>query len=241
MRVGIISDVHSNLPALGAVLRDMGRVEELWCLGDIVGYGPYPNQVVELLRQAECHAIPGNHDLGCLGRVPLDDFRDEAQFACQWTREVLTEENRGYLEGLPLTITRGDFTLVHGTPQEPVWEYMAYPATAKLAFHYFASRYCLVGHTHVPLVFLEQGQAGAESIIPTAAAPVPLTQTRAIVNPGSVGQPRDGNPAASYAIYDDAAGHLEFRRAPYDVAQIQGEMAAQRFPARLIKRLAYGW
>ena len=241
MRVGIVSDIHSNLPALSAVLEDMGQVDQLWCLGDSLGYGRYPNEVVDILRQRNCQAIPGNHDLGRLGNIPLEDFNSDAQQACEWTQTVLSPENRHYLESLPLTLTIGDFTLVHGTPQEPIWEYMAYPSNATLAFQYFSGRYCLVGHTHVPLVFLNQGGQGPETVIPTSAAPVQLSSTRAILNPGSVGQPRDGNPAAAYAIYNSDSNQMEFRRAGYDVARIQADMQALDFPPRLIKRLTYGW
>ncbi len=241
MLIGIVSDIHSNLPALSAVLADMDQVDQLWCLGDSLGYGPYPNEVLDILRQRKCQAIPGNHDLGCLGKIPLEDFNSDAQQACEWTQTVLTSENREFLESLPLTLTIGDFTLAHGTPQEPIWEYMAYPANATLAFQYFSGRYCLVGHTHVPLVFLDQGGQGPDTVIPTPAAPLQLSSQRAILNPGSVGQPRDGNPAAAYAIYDSETNQMRFRRATYDVASIQAEMQKLDFPPRLIKRLAYGW
>ncbi|MDE3078128.1 MAG: metallophosphoesterase, partial [Chloroflexota bacterium] len=181
MRVGIVSDIHSNLPALQAVLGDMGPVDQLWCLGDTVGYGPYANEVIQLLRRLDCHMIPGNHDWGATGKVPLDDFNVDARRACQWTWTVLTEENRLFLDSLPLTRTFGDFTLAHGTPQEPIWEYMAYPSTASLAFHYFSTRYCLVGHTHVPLVFFDRGERGPASLIPTPSTVIELDETRAIV------------------------------------------------------------
>lgn len=240
MRLGIVSDVHSNLPALEAVLADMGPVDQLWCLGDIVGYGPYPNECVDLLRQRDCVAIPGNHDWGCAGKIPLTDFNSEARWACEWAREAITPDNLAYLESLPETRTEGDFTLAHGTPHEPIWEYMAYPSTARLSFHYFASRYCLVGHTHVPLVFLEAGLS-PETFHPSPTAPLRLGGARAIINPGSVGQPRDGNPQASYGLIDTDQVLVEFKRVAYDVKAIQARMQGLRFPERLIKRLGYGW
>lgn len=241
MRIGIVSDIHSNLPALTAVLADMGGVDQLWCLGDMVGYGPYPNEVVNLLQQSRAVAVAGNHDWGCIGRVALEDFNVDARRACEWTQMVISPATRDYLESLSETVTVGDFTLVHGTPQEPIWEYMAYPATARLAFQYFSSRYCLVGHTHVPLVFVDQGGPVPDSVVPMTASPVKLTKTRAILNPGSVGQPRDGNPAASYALYDNDQQQVSFHRVVYDVGPVQRDMAALKFPERLIKRLSYGW
>ena len=240
MRVGIVSDVHSNLPALTAVLSDMGGIDQLWCLGDIVGYGPFPNECLDLLRERECRAIPGNHDWGCAGKISLEEFNVEARWACEWSREAISADNLAFVESLPLTRTEGDFTLAHGTPHEPIWEYMAYPATARLSFHYFASRYCFVGHTHVPLVFRD-AELGPETFHPGPAKPLPLETTRAIINPGSVGQPRDGNPQAAYALLDTDAAMVEFRRVTYDVASIQARMSELGFPERLIKRLSYGW
>jgi len=240
VRVGIVSDVHSNLPALTAVLTDMGPVDQLWCLGDIVGYGPYPNECIELLRQRNCVGIPGNHDWGCAGKISLEDFNVEARWACEWSRQAISADNLAFLESLPLTRTEGDFTLAHGTPHEPIWEYMAYPSTARLNFHYFASRYCLVGHTHVPLVFRDVDM-GPETFHPGPGKPLALESTRAIINPGSVGQPRDGNPQAAYAVIDTEATEMAFHRVAYDVASIQARMRELGFPERLIKRLAYGW
>lgn len=218
----------------------MGQVDQLWCLGDVVGYGPFPNECIELLRQRQCVAIPGNHDWGCAGKISLDDFNVDARWACEWSRGAVSPENLAYLESLPLTRTEGDFTLAHGTPHEPIWEYMAYPSTARLSFHYFSSRYCLVGHTHVPLVFLE-GEIGPETFHPGAAAPLQMDGRRAIVNPGSVGQPRDGNPYSAYAVIDTDEAAIFFRRVPYEVEAIQSRMRALAFPERLIKRLSYGW
>lgn len=240
VRITLVSDVHSNLPALRAVLDDMGDVDALWSLGDMVGYGPYPNECLDLLRQTNCLAIPGNHDWGSVGKITLNDFNVDARWACEWASEAIAPENRAFLENLPLTRTEGDFTLAHGTPHEPIWEYMAYPSTARLSFHYFASRYCLVGHTHVPLVFLDAGSQ-AQTFHPGPKAPLPLDATRAIINPGSVGQPRDGNPEAAYAVIDTEQALIEFRRVAYDVASIQKRMQELGFPERLIKRLGYGW
>ena len=218
----------------------MGPVDQLWCLGDMVGYGPYPAECLDLLRERQCMAIPGNHDWGCAGKISLDEFNIEARWACEWSRLAISADHLAYLEGLPLTRAEGDFTLAHGTPHEPIWEYMAYPATARLSFHYYSSRYCLVGHTHVPLVFLDADMR-PETFHPSPKAPLHLESTRAIINPGSVGQPRDGNPQAAYGVIDTDAALMEFRRVTYDVASIQTRMQELGFPERLVKRLAYGW
>ncbi|HEU0167503.1 MAG TPA: metallophosphoesterase family protein [Chloroflexota bacterium] len=240
MRIGIVSDVHSNMPALAAVLDDMGQVDELWCLGDMVGYGPFPNECLDLLRSRNCLAVPGNHDWAAAGKIPLEDFNADARWACEWSRDQLNAEHVTFLSELPVTRTEGDFTLAHGTPHEPIWEYMTHGAVARLSFHYFASRFCLVGHTHVPLVFVDGGQQ-ADTLHPGPKAPLQLGSTRAIINPGSVGQPRDGDPAAAYAILDTDEALIDFRRVSYDVPSIQARMRQLAFPERLIKRLAYGW
>jgi len=240
VRIGIISDVHSNLPALRTALEDMGEVDETWCLGDIVGYGPYPNECIELLRERSCLAIPGNHDWGCAGKISLDDFNVEARWACAWSAQEVSPDNLEFLAELPLTRTEGDFTLAHGTPHEPIWEYMAYASTARLSFHYFSSRYCLVGHTHVPLVFVDE-DTQPQTLHPGPEAPLQLGSTRAIINPGSVGQPRDGNPQAAYGLIDTEEALFEFRRVAYDIKSIQRRMKELDFPERLIKRLGYGW
>ena len=218
----------------------MGQVDQLWCLGDVVGYGPYPDECIELLRQQRCLAIPGNHDLGCAGKIDLGEFNVEARWACEWSRAAVSTDSLAFLAELPLTRAEGDFTLAHGSPHEPVWEYMAYPSTARLSFHYFSSRYCLVGHTHVPLVFLDS-EMQPETFHPSPKAPLHLQATRAIINPGSVGQPRDGNPEAAYALIDTNEALVTFRRVAYDVPAIQARMRELSFPERLIKRLAYGW
>ena len=240
VRLGIVSDVHGNLPALEAVLDDMGPVDELWCLGDIVGYGPFPNECLDLLRERACLSIPGNHDCGCTGKIALEDFNADARWACEWSRTEVRPENLEFLAALPLTRTEGDFTLAHGTPHEPIWEYMAYASTARLSFHYFSSRYCLVGHTHVPLVFLDNGP-DPDTFHPGPTAPLHFDATRAIVNPGSVGQPRDGNPQAAYGLIDTDDAIMYFQRVSYDIKAIQQRMTQLNFPERLIKRLAYGW
>lgn len=244
MRIAIISDIHSNLAAFEAVIKDFDGIEEVWCLGDVVGYGPYPNECVTLLRTFQHICIPGNHDWAAIGKMDTADFNPDARRAALWTGEQLTTESRVYLESLPLTLTEGDFTLAHGSPREPIWEYLFHPTQARANFDMFHTLYCLVGHTHVPMVFYyptpEEGFIGPALYAQPGAA-ITLGQRRFILNPGGVGQPRDGNPDASYAILDLEAGRIEYRRVAYDIAATQQKMRQLRLPEALAQRLSYGW
>jgi len=245
MRFAIISDIHSNLAAFQAVLHDIdgrGGVDRIWCLGDIVGYGPDPRECIELLRQYEHICIPGNHDWGSLGKIDLNDFNPEAAAACHWTGQQLGSEEIDYLDGLPLTLHEGDFTLAHGSPREPIWEYLLSTFGAKISFNYFQTRFCLVGHSHVPLAFEQLASSGDCFLreIPLDA-PLRLEENRLIINPGSVGQPRDGDPRASYAIYDSAHDVIWHYRVPYEIDVTQQKMAEHGLPPRLIARLSFGW
>ncbi|MCL0053011.1 metallophosphatase family protein [Dehalococcoidales bacterium] len=239
MRYAIIADIHANLAAFTAVLDDIelkGGVEEVWCLGDIVGYGPDPHQCLELLRQYNHVCVAGNHDWAAIGKLDTSDFNPDAATACNWTRQQLTPEDIEYLDHLPLVIEKGDFTLVHGSPREPIWEYLLSTSAARENFAYLKSQFCLVGHSHVPIVFSETGyvsQFPAEGVLR-------LTTTRIIINPGGVGQPRDGNPYASYAIYDSETRSISLYRIPYDIAATQARMVEYKLPMRLVARLSYG-
>lgn len=242
MRYLIVSDIHSNLEAFQAVLEDAPPDLPVWCLGDVVGYGPNPNECIELLKTLDHECIVGNHDWAVMNKVDLDDFNPDAQLSVRWTQEQLAPENLAYLENLPLSLVRSEFTLVHGSPREPVWEYILYPPTAHLNFAYFATPYCLVGHTHVPVIFRFQSENGscvAEQL--SEQGPQPLGEGRLIINPGSVGQPRDGDARASYAILDTEASTLEYHRVQYDVKKIQNLMEKANLPQRNVLRLSYGW
>ncbi len=244
MRIAVISDIHANFAAFQAVLRDMGTVDETWCLGDVVGYGPDPNECIETLRQIEPHVcIAGNHDWAALGRLDTADFNYDAEFAALWTRDHLSADNRAYLESRPERLPKGDFTLVHGSPRDPLWEYLLSPGAARDNFALFSTPYCFVGHSHIPIIFREalsasdnpQAQAG------TVNVPVNLDQQRLIINPGSVGQPRDGNPDASYVMLDSNARSVQYRRVPYPINETQERMRQAGLPPRLIARLSFGW
>ncbi|MFQ6059041.1 MAG: metallophosphoesterase family protein [Anaerolineae bacterium] len=265
MRYALISDIHANLAALEAVLThlDVSTVDEIWCLGDVVGYGPDPNECVERLRELPHRCIAGNHDWAVLGKLDLEDFNADAQRACLWTQEQLTPASLAYLQGLEERIVEGDFTLVHGSPRHPIWEYVIYPSIAQTNFAHFDTSYCFVGHSHVPVIFRDLGSEVATARILTATArvgfepaasagevdvrpfevgvPLSLGERRLIINPGSVGQPRDGDPRASYVILDVEASTIEYRRVPYPVEETQRKMARAGLPPRLIVRLSYGW
>jgi diadenosine tetraphosphatase ApaH/serine/threonine PP2A family protein phosphatase len=242
MRYAIIADVHANLTAFAAVLKDIeqrGGMDEIWCLGDIVGYGPDPHECIALLRQQRHVCVTGNHDWGAIGKVDIADFNPDAAAACQWTAQQLSPEDVRYLENLPLTLERDDFTLVHGSPREPIWEYLTSTSIAKQNFGFFQSSYCLVGHSHLPLVFRDEDGACSFNKWTTNIG-LALGQNRLIINPGGVGQPRDGDPRASYAIYDTENRQIRLYRVPYDIETTQHKMMEGGLPIRLVVRLKYG-
>lgn len=242
MRVLIISDIHANFVALETVLRDAGQFDAVWCLGDLVGYGPSPNECVELVRQLpNLICLVGNHDKAVLGEIDINVFNGDARMAIEWTQRTVTPENRDYLKSLQPQDLSWPYTMVHGSPRQPVWEYILDRYVAEENFALFDTNYCLVGHTHVPVVYhlLPDGECVEEA--PDYAAPRPLRSERLIINPGSVGQPRDNNPEAAYAILHPYEAVWEYRRVAYDIAATQARMRAVRLPERLVSRLAYGW
>lgn len=241
MRCAILADIHANLSAFEAVLRDIegrGGVQEIWCLGDIVGYGPDPLPCLALLRQQPHICIAGNHDWAAVGKLDIADFNPYAAEACRWTGAQLGREDVEYLEGLPSMLTRGDFTLVHGSPREPMWEYVASAWSARDNFPCFDTRYCLIGHSHAPAVFEEIGEACEAREMPPI---MKLAENRLMINPGSVGQPRDGDPRAAYAIYDEGENVIHHYRIPYDIEETQAKMIQKGLPDYLVQRLTSGW
>ena len=243
MRCLLISDVHGNLAALEAVILDAGQFDMIWCLGDMVGYGPNPNECLALLRKYPHICLAGNHDWAVLGKLDMRGFNTDARSADLWTRSVLDDEALAYLDALEPQRVEQDFTLVHGSPRQPVWEYILDPLTAELNFPIFRTRVCLVGHTHVPTSFYMPDTNDdhlCEPRAPRYHQPVSLTSGRWIVNPGSVGQPRDGNPRSAYAILDSEARTLEHRRVEYPIETTQRRMRDVKLPYRLIERLAMG-
>lgn len=244
MRVLVISDIHANLAAFEAVLADAGgQWDIIWCLGDVIGYGPDPNECVSLLREHNHISLSGNHDWAVLNKLDVTTFNQVARFAISWTQSVVTDETRDYLDALPSKIVIDDtpFTLAHASPRQPVWEYILEPDTASINFDYFETPYCLVGHTHVPVIFAENGRHACQSIMPDYSQPTPLDATRRIINPGSVGQPRDADPRAAYAFLDTETLVWEYKRVDYPISRTQEKMRKAGMPPRLVERLAYGW
>jgi len=244
VKIAILGDIHSNLAAFEAVLRDIeskGGCDKIWCLGDVVGYGPDPSECIALLRQYEHLCIAGNHDWAAVGKMDTSDFNPTAARACQWTSLQLTDEDEEYLHGLPDKICHEDFTLVHGSPREPIWEYL-FPLSIEAAednFSCFDTLFCLVGHSHVPLVFELVDGVAIYRGFPDEGG-LQLSNNRVIINPGGVGQPRDGDPRASYALYDDENCVIHNYRVEYDILATQNKMEERGLPASLIKRLSHG-
>jgi predicted phosphodiesterase len=243
MRVLLISDIHANLTALDAVIKDAGDFERIWCLGDVVGYGPEPNECIERLLEFDLICLAGNHDLGVVGKVGLWDFTRDAQEMIFWTRHRLTDSNRDWLESLPKTslVVDKDITLVHGSPRNPLWEYIAVREVARDNLELVTTPICLYGHTHIPVIFRKpwDGLKILEEPL-RVDSPVRLTLDRMFINPGSVGQPRDEDPRAAYAIVDLDAMTLTHRRVLYDVSATQKLMKQAKLPGRLIRRLRFG-
>ena len=244
MRALIVSDIHSNLEAFQSVVRDAGErggFDAVWCVGDIVGYGPDPGGCIDLLRSHAHAAIAGNHDLAAIGAIGIETFNPHAASAARWTANELSVEHRAYLHDLPLTVECGAFTLVHGSPREPVWEYFLpqtmRPAALAASFQRFTTPYCLVGHSHIPLVCRE---ADLTFRLFPEGEMLGLTQERLVVNPGSVGQPRDGDPRASYALYDSATKTIGRFRTHYAIEATQEKMRQRGLPEYLAARLSYG-
>ena len=239
MRVCVISDIHANLPALDAVLAAASPYDALWQLGDIVGYGPQPNEVVGRLVAEGAVGVRGNHDSAALGELPTSAFNDDARVAVEWTARRLDTDARAWLAGLPKRLEEEPFTLVHGSPRDPDWEYVFSSATAYRNLDAFATPHCLVGHTHVPLAF-RRLDGGRIERLPPDERPLELDERRTLLNPGSVGQPRDGDPRACAMVVDTARMRIEWLRVDYPIDAVQALMRQARLPERLVARLQLG-
>lgn len=242
MRILVISDIHANFTAFEAVLAHCdGEWDFVWCLGDVVGYGPDPNECVDRLKELPQLCLAGNHDWAALNRLDVRTFNPDARRAVEWTQATLTDENTRWLEALPVTFVIGEYTLVHASPREPIWEYILEPSVAALNFPHFETPYCFVGHTHQPVIYTVSDESGdAASALPHYNEPRTLNGQRQIINPGSIGQPRDQNPDAAYGILDMTTSVFEHRRIPYNVKAVQRRMLDFNMPERLITRLEHG-
>lgn len=242
MKVLIMSDIHGNRTALEAVIAVASPVDSVWCLGDIVGYGPDPNDCVAIIRDLQnLICLRGNHDSAVIGLTPKTKFNRSAHKVLDWTEEQLNPVHRKYLLELSPQAVIGDVTLAHGSPRDPVWEYIMDVYTATSNFDYFTTPYCFVGHSHLPVMYyIKDGKelAAVNFVYPGEQTRLP---DKTIVNPGSVGQPRDHDPRAAYTIFDTNEKTWAQYRVPYDVAEVQERMAKAGLPVEYIHRLDSGW
>jgi diadenosine tetraphosphatase ApaH/serine/threonine PP2A family protein phosphatase len=239
VRVAVLSDIHANLVALDAVLATIGTVDAIWHLGDVVGYGPEPDGVVERLRGLGAIGVAGNHDLAAVGGDQIEWFNPDARAAMEWTRRRISPSTRQWLTGLPPRHRAAEFSLVHASERDPVWEYVTSAAVARANLAVLATRFGLHGHTHLPMAWAER-DGRVEGIAARSGSTFELTGDRALLNPGSVGQARDGDPTASYLVLDEGAGLCTWRRVAYDIPVVQSAMTAAGLPRRLVDRLAFG-
>jgi diadenosine tetraphosphatase ApaH/serine/threonine PP2A family protein phosphatase len=242
MRYIVVSDIHCNAPALEAVLQDAPSFDAVLCLGDIVGYGPDPNVCVQRIQDFELVSLAGNHDWGAVGKADLRVFNSDARQALSWTGVELTKVNRDFLRELPVKRSLNDkILLAHGSPRDAVWEYLVDGTSAAHIFRKYEFELLLVGHSHLPLTFEWEADEERARPLPTRLdVPVSLEGRRLIINPGSVGQPRDGNPQSSYGLLDLDAQTWTFRRVAYPVEITQERMRAKGLPQRLVDRLELG-
>ena len=232
MKYAIISDIHSNLEALQKALTiiDEKKVDEIICLGDVVGYGADPNACVEIIRSRCSSVVLGNHDAAALNTSMAHDFNAIARKAVIWTGEHLSEENKEYLSSLPMTVKKDDIFFVHSSPDKPgAWDYIIDSDDAESALNNFEEKICFIGHTHVPGIFSRRGRA--KSV---------MRDEQFLVNVGSIGQPRDGNPKLAFGIFDSNAWEYELVRSEYDIQKAAEKIYAAKLPEELGNRLMYG-
>ena len=241
MRVAVVSDIHSNLHALEEVLAAIDREapDELWCLGDLVGYGPRPNECCATIGERADVCLAGNHDLAVRGTIDLEEFHGEAGLAATWTREVLEQQWKELLDGLEPEGSAHGVALYHGSARDPIWEYVLSDEGALATLEVADSPLVLVGHSHVALQVVQSGDELAGGVAPDGKE-LELDGVRALLNPGSVGQPRDGDPRAAYLLLDLAAQRATFHRVEYDVQTTQREMRDAGLPEMLAARLQLG-
>jgi predicted phosphodiesterase len=240
MRVAVISDIHANYHALETVLADIddARVDTIWCLGDTVGYGPRPNDCCEIVESRAERCLVGNHDLVALGELAVSDFNDEAAAAATWTTSVLTERSRAFLASLKPFGAADDVELFHASARDPVWEYVLTEDAAQATFELTQAPVVLVGHSHVALALTLDGN-GVAGGMAHAGTELQLPG-RALLNPGSVGQPRDGDPRAAWLLLDLEGRFAAFRRVAYPIEKTQSEMRERGLPWALATRLERG-
>ena len=242
MRVLVLSDIHANYNALEAVLEAAGRVDAVWCMGDLVGYGPDPNQCISAIRELPTlTCVLGNHDAAALHKIDLTAFNYDARLSLKWMIKTITEDNFKFLESLPETAIQDNCFLVHGSPRNPIWEYILDIYTAWINFEEFSQNICISGHSHIPLAFIHNNIENSVAIRPLVAGDSILVSQRAILNPGSVGQPRDHDPRAAYAILYPEIRRWESYRVVYDIKSVQERILKAGLPEHHALRLAKGY
>ena len=247
MRLAILSDIHANLPALEAVLADVEghSPDRLWCLGDVVGYGAEPNECAAAAAERFDLCLAGNHDLGVLGEIDIASFSPAAAEAAEWTRERLEDGARKFLAGLKPAIEDGEVAGYHASPRDHVWEYVLWPEQAGECMAVQATRVSLIGHSHVALCFKDSGDDdgegdGAQGAQVPGGGVLNVAESRWLLNPGSVGQPRDGDPRAAWLELDTAAWTATYHRVEYDIQRAADSIAAAGLPEHLGRRLFVG-
>jgi diadenosine tetraphosphatase ApaH/serine/threonine PP2A family protein phosphatase len=245
LRVAVLSDVHSNQPALETVLAaiDETGVEEIWCLGDVVGYGAQPDACTELIRERCDVCLVGNHDLAVLGGLDISSFSEAAAAAVEWTREQASKGTMDFLRGLEPAGSRQGVGLFHASPRDPIWEYVLSIEQAEAGLDAQEERVALIGHSHISLFFCRPDQAQAGETQGAQAgdgALLSLENGAWLLNPGSVGQPRDGDPRAAWLELDTEQWTAHFHRVSYDVATAAETILAAGLPSQLAERLEVG-
>jgi predicted phosphodiesterase len=242
MRVAIVSDIHGNRHAFEAVLDEieLSECSEMWCLGDLVGYGAEPDACVDLARRHAAVCLAGNHDMGVRGDLPLEEFSRGAALAARWTRETISPGTLDYLLSLKPQDLDEAVGLFHASPRDPVWEYVLSPLQAELCLDVQAHRVCLIGHSHVALSFSRSAREPATGETRGPDDELDLEAGEWLINPGSVGQPRDGDPRAAWLELDTERWRAIYRRTDYNIAGAAAAIRAARLPDSLADRLAYG-
>jgi predicted phosphodiesterase len=242
MRVAIVSDIHGNRHAFEAVLEaiDASKCQEMWCLGDLVGYGAEPDACVDLVQRYGSICLAGNHDLGVRGDLALGEFSRGAALAAQWTRATIKAGTRDYLRQLQPQNLDEKVGLFHASPRDPIWEYVLSPLQAELCLDAQAHRVCLIGHSHVALSFTRLPGQAASGTTRHQDEEIDLEEGEWLINPGSVGQPRDGDPRAAWLELDMDGWKAVYRRTEYDIRGAGDAIRAARLPDSLAERLIYG-
>ena len=242
MKTLVMSDIHGNRMALEAVLDAAGKVDAVWCLGDIIGYGPDPNDCVAIIKDLpNLVCLRGNHDSAVVGLTESIKFNRAAQMVLDWTKEQLNPVHRQYIQSLSPQAVIDDVTIVHGSPRDPIWEYIMDVYTATENFYFFDTKYCFIGHSHLPVLYLLNNDKDLASVTFISPGETTILPERTIVNPGSVGQPRDHDPRAAFTIYDTEEKTWTQHRTPYDISEVQKRMRNIGLPDEYIQRIEMGW